>query len=139
MMVDLALVPFLSICTATSSENAFVEPAGGSEEQLGFALGVNGLETHHQDGLLAVATGAKTLDLRVVKAYGSRGYDKLRISVVTTSATNDTNNGLFTYAHPFRYRWTQLFLRSGTIHVFCIRFDRACFFPRMLVESSPSG
>ena len=138
MMLDL-LVPFLSICTATSSENAFVEPAGGSEEQLGFALGVNGLETHHQDGLLAVATGAKTLDLRVVKAYGSRGYDKLRISVVTTSATNDTNNGLFTYAHPFRYRWTQLFLRSGTIHVFCIRFDRACFFPRMLVESSPSG
>jgi hypothetical protein len=57
----------------------------------------------------------KSLDLRVVKAYGSKGYNVLRISVVTHAAANDTSDGLFTYANPFRYRWKQLFLRSGLL------------------------
>ena len=36
---------------------------------------------------------------------------------VTSTAVNDTNNGLFTYSHQFRHRWTQLFLRSGLLTV----------------------
>eukprot|EP00729_Bicosta_minor_P026737 gene26737-33140_t len=65
-----------------------------------------------------------SLDLRVVKAYvvtrttsSKTGYYKLRISVVTRTAVNNTNNGLFTYSEQFRYRWTQLFLRSGLLTV----------------------
>jgi hypothetical protein len=92
-------------------------------QELGFSLGVN--QEWAWDGTHGRATHrpptpdiSQSLDLRVVKAYGSKGYDKLRISVVTrTAVANDTNNGLFTYSHPFRYRWTQLFLRSGLLTV----------------------
>jgi hypothetical protein len=106
----------LSICAATSSGNTFVE-LESSAEHLGFALGVN-----HEwawDGTHGPPTPgiSKSLDLRVGKAYGSKGYDKLRISVVTRTAANDTASGLFTYSCPFRYRWTQLFLRSGLLTV----------------------
>lgn len=68
-------------------------------------------------GIPDVWTSLDALDLRVVRAYGSKGYNTLRISVVTHAATNDTAHGLFTYSHPFRYRWTQLFLRSGLLTV----------------------
>ena len=93
-------------------------------EQVGFALGVNREWAWGGSHGRAMHTPppvpphlSKSLDLRVVKAYGSKGYNKLRISVVTSTAVNDTNNGLFTYSHQFRHRWTQLFLRSGLLTV----------------------
>ena len=134
----------LSLCTAASSGNVPAEFASVVKleppvTQPGFALGVNrawawdgdhGGPDHHDAGRARAPhrpaarpdipdgrTSLDTLDLRVVRAYGSKGYDTLRISVVTHAATNDTAHGLFTYSQPFRYRWTQLFLRSGLLTV----------------------
>lgn len=54
------------------------------------------------------------LDLRISKGYGSRGYDKIRISVIS----NETiESPLFTYSEEFRYRWTDNVLNSGVVSV----------------------
>lgn len=109
----------LSIFSSTTSSGHTVVELASSGEQLGFALGVNHEwawdGTHH--GPKTSRLMLPSLDLRVVKAFGSKGYDKLRISVVTHNETKDTSNGLFTYSHQFRYRWTQLYLRSGLLTV----------------------
>jgi hypothetical protein len=43
------------------------------------------------------------LDVRVSKALGSRGYDKVRLSVI---ANHTISSDLFSYGSPFKYRWT---------------------------------
>lgn len=65
----------------------------------------------------AIADG---LDIRVSKAMGSRGYNKLRVSVLSNhSITSD----IFSYSEPFKYRWTSnslngdLFLNTGILTV----------------------
>lgn len=57
------------------------------------------------------------VDVRVAKGYGSRGYDKLRISVVSDSEAVSAGENIFTYASQFKYRWTQNFLTTGLVTV----------------------
>lgn len=55
-----------------------------------------------------------SLDIRVAKAYGSKGYNKLRISVIS-NATIESE--IFTYSSPFQYRWTDKVLNTGIISI----------------------
>ena len=50
------------------------------------------------------------LDIRISKAYGSRGYDKVRVSVISSDIVD---SDIFTYSEPFQYRWTQYYLNTG--------------------------
>lgn len=59
-------------------------------------------------------TSSSNLDIRISKAYGSKGYDKLRVSVIS-NATIESD--LFTYSAPFQYRWTDKVLNTGIISV----------------------
>jgi hypothetical protein len=53
-------------------------------------------------------------DIRISKAMGSRGYDKIRVSVISNSSiTSD----IFTYSEPFQYRWTQNVLNTGLVTI----------------------
>lgn len=58
--------------------------------------------------------GDDALDFRVSKAYGSRGYDKVRISVI---ANTTIDNPIFTYSEPFEYRWTDNVLNTGIVTI----------------------
>jgi hypothetical protein len=61
-----------------------------------------------------------TLDLRVAKGRGDRGYNKVRVSVVShgtplvgariTGTVDNNNTGVpFSYSAPFKYRWEASF------------------------------
>lgn len=53
-------------------------------------------------------------DVRISKGYGSRGYDKVRVSVISNrSITSD----IFTYSHQFKYRWTNNYINTGIVTV----------------------
>lgn len=54
------------------------------------------------------------LDIRVSKAYGSRGYNNIRLSIIS-NATIESE--YFTYSEPFKYRWTQYYLNTGIVSV----------------------
>jgi len=54
------------------------------------------------------------LDIRVSKALGSKGYNKLRISVVSNKSFDDE---LFSYSSSFKYRWTGKYLSTGVVTV----------------------
>ena len=56
----------------------------------------------------------KTLDYRVSKVVGSKGYDKVRVSVVS-NATIDSE--YLPYSQRFKYRWTDMYLSSGVVTV----------------------
>ena len=58
------------------------------------------------------ATAASNLDFKVTKALGSKGYNKLRISVVSNSSVSSS---LFTYQQQFKYKWTDNFLNTGIV------------------------
>jgi hypothetical protein len=53
---------------------------------------------------------SENLDIRVSKAYGSKGYDKVRISVISDAPVESE---LFTYSEPFVHRWTSYYLNTG--------------------------
>ena len=59
---------------------------------------------------LAGPSNEQALDIRVSKGYGSRGYDKVRISVI---ANTTIESDIFTYSEPFQYRWTDNVLNTG--------------------------
>jgi hypothetical protein len=66
------------------------------------------------------STSSGSFDVRVSKALGSRGYDKIRLSIISNySIVADT----FTYSQPFQYRWTSndligpLYLNTGVVTV----------------------
>lgn len=61
-----------------------------------------------------VGSGENALDLRVSKAYGSRGYDKVRISVIANSTID---SDIFSYSEAFKYRWTDNVLNTGVVTV----------------------
>jgi hypothetical protein len=67
-----------------------------------------------ESDLAAFSTSASGLDIRVSKAYGSRGYDKIRLSVISNSSVASS---LFSYSQPFKYRWTQNYLNTGIVSV----------------------
>ena len=52
------------------------------------------------------------LDIRVSKAYGSRGYDKVRLSVISNESISSE---YFTYSELFKYRWTTNVLNTGLV------------------------
>lgn len=54
------------------------------------------------------------VDIRVSKAYGSKGYDKVRISAISN---RKIETDFFTYYKPFQYRWTNYFLNTGIVTV----------------------
>ena len=60
------------------------------------------------------------LDVRVSKAMGSRGYNKIRLSIV---ANHSISSEHFSYSSPFKHRWTQnsligpTYLNSGIVTV----------------------
>ena len=57
---------------------------------------------------------ADGLDLRVAKGLGSKGYGKLRISVVAPQRLEAVDFN-FSYQEPFRYRWREHFLHSKLV------------------------
>ena len=54
------------------------------------------------------------LDLRIAKGLGSKGYEKVRISVVAPQQLIAPGFN-FSYQQPFRYRWTEHFLHSALV------------------------
>lgn len=57
---------------------------------------------------------AGDIDIRVVKAMGSQGYDKVRISVISN---HTVDSEMFNYKSQFKYRWTDKFLSTGLVSV----------------------
>lgn len=57
------------------------------------------------------------MDVRVTKAYGSKGYDKIRVSVISNVTHPVTDDEFFTYQAPFQYKWTDKFLSSRELDV----------------------
>ncbi|CAE8598400.1 unnamed protein product [Polarella glacialis] len=58
--------------------------------------------------------GAKPLELRIAKALGSKGYNKVRISVIGQEPQEFTDFN-FTYNEQFKYRWIENFLHSALV------------------------
>ena len=60
--------------------------------------------------ILVKESAQSPLDIRVSKAYGSRGYDKVRVSVISEEPVR---SDVFSYSEPFQHRWTQYYLNTG--------------------------
>lgn len=58
----------------------------------------------------AIATSAGEADVRITRALGKRGYNKVRISVI---ANQTYTSSLFDYNSQFKYRWTDKYLSTG--------------------------
>ena len=61
-------------------------------------------------------------NVRVAKGLGSKGYDKLRLSLVYPGGINTVIREFpedveWTYDAPFKYRWTEHHLRSALVDV----------------------
>jgi hypothetical protein len=54
------------------------------------------------------------IDIRVARAMGSKGYDKIRLSVISNTSIPSQ---YFTYSDRFKYRWTDKFLSTGIVSV----------------------
>jgi len=54
------------------------------------------------------------MDVRVTKAMGNKGYDKIRLSVISNTSIESE---YFTYSSQFRYRWTSNYLSTGIVSV----------------------
>jgi hypothetical protein len=63
---------------------------------------------------VTAAAAEDVIDIRVTKALGSKGYNKLRVSVISNSTLSDE---LFTYSSAFKYRWTGKYLSSGIVTI----------------------
>jgi hypothetical protein len=74
----------------------------------------NMCETLNDEGWRFAPKAENSLDLRVSKAYGSRGYDKVRVSVISNTTID---SDIFTYSEPFQYRWTENVLNTGIVTV----------------------
>lgn len=53
-------------------------------------------------------------DIRVSKALGSRGYDQIRLSVISNSSIKSDVLG---YSSQFKYKWTSNYLNTGVVSV----------------------
>lgn len=81
----------------------------------------------NNDNCTALIPPQSPIDLRITKAHASRGYDFVRISVITYSASpptfvsNPVGNGTsldWDYSGKFKYRWTAQF-DTGVHNVRC--------------------
>ena len=52
------------------------------------------------------------MDVRVTKAMGNKGYDKIRLSIISNASIEST---YFTYNSQFRYRWTGNYISTGIV------------------------
>jgi hypothetical protein len=50
-------------------------------------------------------------DVRVTKAFGTKGYDQIRLSVITSDPDAHVPN-LFDYSAQFKYRWTDKYIHT---------------------------
>lgn len=62
----------------------------------------------------SVAASAGVADVRISRAIGKRGYDKVRISVISNTTMS---NSMFDYSKRFQYRWTDKYLSTGIVSV----------------------
>jgi hypothetical protein len=67
-----------------------------------------------QDAPYLSSDAPKTLDYRVSKVVGNKGYDKVRVSVVSNGTIESE---YLPYSQRFKYRWTDMFLSSGVVTV----------------------
>lgn len=63
----------------------------------------------------STADESTSLDIRVAKAYGTKGYDKVRLSAISSSGPVESE--YFTYSEQFKYRWTNFYLNTGVVRV----------------------
>ncbi len=54
-------------------------------------------------------------DIRITKAMGPKGYDKVRVSVISDQTYPD--EPLFNYSAQFQHRWTDKYLSTGIVSV----------------------
>ena len=54
------------------------------------------------------------IDIRISKAHATRGYDKIRVSVISEE---QIESPIFSYSDRFRYRWTENYLNTGLLSV----------------------
>lgn len=54
------------------------------------------------------------LDIRVSRAMGTRGYDKVRVSLISNSSVSSS---IFDYSAQFKYKWTQNYLNTGIVTI----------------------
>ncbi|CAK9032194.1 Desumoylating isopeptidase 1 [Durusdinium trenchii] len=64
--------------------------------------------------VLPVIAQNRSLELRVAKALGSKGYDKVRVSMIAQSH-EDAADFPFEYREAFQYRWTENVLLSSVL------------------------
>lgn len=55
-------------------------------------------------------------DVRIAKAFGTKGYDQIRVSVISDSAEAPTA-GFFDYSQQFRHKWTGKYLHTAMKNV----------------------
>lgn len=68
----------------------------------------------HPSSSLSHSSSENMYDLRISKAMGSRGYDQIRLSVISNATIS---SDLFSYSQPFQYRWTQNVLNTGLVTI----------------------
>jgi hypothetical protein len=71
-------------------------------------------ETRRREAAPGGAGTEAGLDVRISKAYGSRGYDKIRVTVISSAPIESE---IFSYSEKFRYRWTDNVLNTGIVSV----------------------
>jgi len=59
-------------------------------------------------------SGAADVDIRITRALGSKGYDQVRVSVISNGTVTSP---YFNYAQQFKYRWTNKYLQTGLVSV----------------------
>ena len=60
------------------------------------------------------ATQDTAVDFRISKSLGSKGYNKIRISVISNGTME---SDYFSYSNPFKFRWEQYYLNTGEVDV----------------------
>ena len=89
-------------CTAIYPNDVIVEIKTDSRstcQDAGFCSAVD----ESWRSVAKTVSSSNGLDIRVSKAIGSRGYNKVRLSVI---ANHTIDSSYFTYSNPFKYRWT---------------------------------
>jgi hypothetical protein len=59
-------------------------------------------------------SGAADVDIRVARAMGNKGYNQVRVSVISNGTVSSP---YFDYSQQFKYRWTNKYLNTGLVSV----------------------
>ena len=63
--------------------------------------------------LAVISASLAQQDIRVSKGLGKRGYESVRVSVISAINSTQPSSSIFSYQQPFQYRWKQFYLSSG--------------------------